>query len=301
MQTSEVTVELLFSYGTLRDEYVQKKIFGKKIPSKSGKLSDYQVKMDADGFFNLVPGNQCVYGRVLQLTSEELLRADQWEEVPVYEREKIQVEMDGESVEAWFYERKRVREEKAVRKNDINSGLKKENLDELLEAFCKVRDLNLPAGDVILRFEARKLPPNKLKQLKKRLFGEVEEQQQNQLDYSYLGELSVNLKNYPLRHDVYWMGHDAFCGEVLVATGMTMVHPERIQEKLKNLLPEFLMDRDIELKEGFRGHLFTEKPLNKHRHYRIVVFPEWFEETYTNRFEKEMELIKIESEIESGA
>jgi gamma-glutamylcyclotransferase (GGCT)/AIG2-like uncharacterized protein YtfP len=294
-------VELLFSYGTLKDEYVQNKIFGKSVPAKAAKLENHQVKIDADGFFHLVLGNQSVYGLVLELSNIDLLRADQWEEVPVYERERIQVEVDGQVVEVWTYMKKRVRRQKTIKLKDGNSGLKEERLHVLLEEFCRVRDLNFPAGDIILRFPGQKVPPNKLTQLKKRLFGQKVIIEDQQSEYFRLGEIQIEYKNYPLRLDVYWMRHDSFSGEVLVAMGMILVHPERIQEKLLTSLPAFLKERDIELHKGFRGHLFTEKPLDKRRHYRIVVFPEWFQETYTNRFQKEMELIKIESEIESGA
>ncbi|MDK2962196.1 MAG: hypothetical protein PWP20_1322 [Eubacteriaceae bacterium] len=294
-------MELLFSYGTLKDEYVQNKIFGKSVPAKAAKLENHQVKIDADGFFHLVLGNQSVYGLVLELSNIDLLRADQWEEVPVYERERIQVEVDGQVVEVWTYMKKRVRRQKTIKLKDGNSGLKEERLHVLLEEFCRVRDLNFPAGDIILRFPGQKVPPNKLTQLKKRLFGQKVIIEDQQSEYFRLGEIQIEYKNYPLRLDVYWMRHDSFSGEVLVAMGMILVHPERIQEKLLTSLPAFLKERDIELHKGFRGHLFTEKPLDKRRHYRIVVFPEWFQETYTNRFQKEMELIKIESEIESGA
>jgi gamma-glutamylcyclotransferase (GGCT)/AIG2-like uncharacterized protein YtfP len=294
-------VELLFSYGTLKDEYVQNKIFGKSVPAKAAKLENHQVKIDADGFFHLVSGNQSVYGLLLQLSNIDLLRADQWEEVPVYERERIQVEVDGQVVEAWIYMKKRVRRQKTVKLKDGNSGLKEERLRVLLEEFCRVRDLNFPAADIILRFPGRRLPPNKLTQLKKRLFGQKPVIEDQESAYTLLGEIQIVFKNYPLRFDVYWMGHDSFSGELLVAMGMILVHPERIQEKLLTVLPAFLKDRDIALQKGFRGHLFTEKSIEKRRHYRIVVFPEWFEETYSNRFLKEMELIKIESEIESGA
>ncbi|WKY44919.1 gamma-glutamylcyclotransferase family protein [Eubacteriaceae bacterium ES2] len=294
-------MELLFSYGTLREEFIQKKIFGRSIPSKAAKLEQHQLKMDADGFFYLVPGNQCVYGRILQLSNIDLLRADQWEEVPVYERERIEVEVDGQMVEVWTYLKKRVHQQKTVKMKNLSSALKEESLHTLLENFCRVRDLSFPAADIILRFPGRKLPPNKLIQLKKRLFGEKVEPKSMDSTFYWLGEMQIEYKNYPLRLDIYWMDHDAFSGEVLVAMGMILVHPERIHEKIQNSLPDFLKDRDIELQKGFRGHLFTEDPLEKRRHYRIVVFPEWFEETYSDRFLKEMELIKIESEIESGA
>ena len=82
----------LFSYGTLRDAHVQQRLFGEIKHSVPAVLKGYEVAADADGFFYLNPSvSSSVVGALLSISARDLLRADQWEEVPIYERVQLSV------------------------------------------------------------------------------------------------------------------------------------------------------------------------------------------------------------------
>jgi lysophospholipase L1-like esterase len=103
---------LLFSFGTLREERVQKSVFGRTVPSVPAALDGFAVRPLAitDPHVIEVSGQEvhltlvrelgaAVAGEVLQLTDEELAAADAYE-VEDYVRRRIRL-TDGHS--AWAY------------------------------------------------------------------------------------------------------------------------------------------------------------------------------------------------------
>ncbi|MDK2868656.1 MAG: hypothetical protein PWP38_2971 [Clostridiales bacterium] len=93
----------LFSYGTLRDHHIQKLLFGSIKPSVPAALNGYEVIADADGFFYLNEAvDSQVMGTLLMVTEKDLLKADQWEEVPVYERSQLSITVKTEDAYAFI-------------------------------------------------------------------------------------------------------------------------------------------------------------------------------------------------------
>ena len=97
----------LFVYGTLADPAVQESLFGRRVESRAATLRGWAVVVDSDGFFALRPAKEAeVCGELLPLTQGELWHADQWEEVPFYVREVLEVDTgDGHREKAWVYVR----------------------------------------------------------------------------------------------------------------------------------------------------------------------------------------------------
>jgi gamma-glutamylcyclotransferase (GGCT)/AIG2-like uncharacterized protein YtfP len=100
--------ELLFSYGTLRDEAVQIKTFGRRLIGQADGLVGYRVD---DEKFAAKYGTQqlnaqftgdasdVIEGAVLKITSAELDAADKYEPAD-YKRERVQLKS---GVKAWVY------------------------------------------------------------------------------------------------------------------------------------------------------------------------------------------------------
>ena len=98
----------LFSYGTLRDPALQKILFGNVIEMQSSRLDGWSLYRATDGYLFIKPSNNAsVEGMLLSLTGEQLRRADQWEEVPLYIRELVDVSTaTNQKMQAWVYTRR---------------------------------------------------------------------------------------------------------------------------------------------------------------------------------------------------
>lgn len=98
-------LERLFVYGTLADDEIRERIVGPSPVPREAVLRNYRLR-SADGFF-FVRRHEggVVRGRLLELDAGQLARADEWEEVPVYRRVRVDVELPEGSCEAWVYER----------------------------------------------------------------------------------------------------------------------------------------------------------------------------------------------------
>jgi acyl-CoA thioesterase I len=104
-------VEFLFSYGTLRDENIQRAIFGRAVTTKPDAVVGYRVRTTqvsnwgnaaisgGDMQQTLEPGKGEVEGMVLAVTPEELTLADKYEPIE-YRRAKAPLRSGGE---AWVY------------------------------------------------------------------------------------------------------------------------------------------------------------------------------------------------------
>jgi gamma-glutamylcyclotransferase (GGCT)/AIG2-like uncharacterized protein YtfP len=108
------TMELLFSYGTLQKENVQRQLFGRSLKGSGDILQGYQrstIAITDENF--LLKGedskqqtlvrtdnsNDSIEGTVFEITGEELLLADQYEPVN-YKRTKVKLHSGKE---AWVY------------------------------------------------------------------------------------------------------------------------------------------------------------------------------------------------------
>jgi gamma-glutamylcyclotransferase (GGCT)/AIG2-like uncharacterized protein YtfP len=95
----------LFVYGTLKDAEMRRALFGAEVPHREGVLANYRLQ-SSDGFFFVAPHPHSeVRGLVLDLTEDQLLLADQWEEIPFYSRTIARVSCNGHPCEAWVYTR----------------------------------------------------------------------------------------------------------------------------------------------------------------------------------------------------
>lgn len=95
--------EKLFVYGTLRDENVQKKVFGRIAKSARDALVGYkksEIVIGGETYPVLVPDSgSIIEGRVLEISPKELKLIDEYE-TDAYKRVKV-VLKSGESV--WVY------------------------------------------------------------------------------------------------------------------------------------------------------------------------------------------------------
>ena len=113
-QSRSQSLERLFSYGTLRDEDVQRSLFGRVLASQSDALIGYRLRMvridDADFVarsgaemhrtleYTGAPSDR-IEGRALTLTGEELESADDYE-LSGYERGLVTL---ASGTVAWLY------------------------------------------------------------------------------------------------------------------------------------------------------------------------------------------------------
>jgi gamma-glutamylcyclotransferase (GGCT)/AIG2-like uncharacterized protein YtfP len=97
----------VFAYGTLRDAQYQQALFDATMPMRPATLVDWQIVVHEGGFLTLIraPG-ELVYGDLVLLDEEALAIADAWEEVPLYQRLRVEATAaDGAPVPCWVYVR----------------------------------------------------------------------------------------------------------------------------------------------------------------------------------------------------
>lgn len=97
--------QCVFVYGTLKVADLRRLILDRDIPAVSAVLYDYTLK-ERDGFYfvSSEEGEQ-VKGSVICLTEAELEICDKWEEVPLYERIRVSVIINGKKYMVWVYVR----------------------------------------------------------------------------------------------------------------------------------------------------------------------------------------------------
>lgn len=80
--------EKLFAYGTLKDPVIQAALFGRRLNGYAAHVKNWGLYMAKDGylFVKPYPGGR-VEGLILELESEDLDKADAWEDLTVYCRE----------------------------------------------------------------------------------------------------------------------------------------------------------------------------------------------------------------------
>lgn len=113
----------LFSYGTLMDAEIQKILFDQEIKMINAILEDYKVYADVDGYYYVKKYvGQVIPGKVLELTKDQIWIADQWEEVPMYLRKKVNVKLEnGESIKVFIYEKNNIKSEIEVNSDSLSN------------------------------------------------------------------------------------------------------------------------------------------------------------------------------------
>lgn len=98
-----MSVEYLFSYGTLRDPDIQLAVIGRVIPGEPALLPDYRkavLRVGDRDYPAVVPApGDSVAGVVLGVSPEELARMDAYE-TDAYTRVRVRLEKGRE---AWVY------------------------------------------------------------------------------------------------------------------------------------------------------------------------------------------------------
>lgn len=120
---------LLFVYGTLLDKEIRTLLLGSIEKVQPAILQNHAIYTDNGYNFLKKENGTDIYGAVLSLTTQQLLTADQWEEIPFYRRQKIEVEINGKFISVWYYNRFGVQGVKSLDKTLHNfSGIELKNI-----------------------------------------------------------------------------------------------------------------------------------------------------------------------------
>lgn len=80
--------EKLFAYGTLKDLDIQTALFGRQLNGMVAHVKNWGLYMAQDGYLFVKPSvDGRVDGLILELESEDMEKADAWEDLNVYNRE----------------------------------------------------------------------------------------------------------------------------------------------------------------------------------------------------------------------
>lgn len=93
---------LIFSYGTLTLPLIRDRVLGHPVETREAVLRGYSKVCGWD-YLTLVPSEGCVKGVVFEADKDDVGRMDVWEDVPIYRLERVAVECDGDSLDAYSY------------------------------------------------------------------------------------------------------------------------------------------------------------------------------------------------------
>ena len=97
----------LFAYGTLRSLVFQRALFDEIYPTRPATLAGWRVVVSENGYFSVVADRAATaHGDLVQLDARGLAIADEWEDVPTYERIRVRAhDPERGAVDAWLYVR----------------------------------------------------------------------------------------------------------------------------------------------------------------------------------------------------
>ncbi|WP_181898399.1 gamma-glutamylcyclotransferase family protein [Alteromonas aestuariivivens] len=129
--------EWLFAYGTLLNAKLQRQMFLGCLPHIGATLHGWQIRLGQDGYRFICPANKMwVEGGLLRLNQAQLRRADLWEEVPKYRRERVRVQTGKRRFQtAWVYTRRDGKGRKPL--GDEMSHRNPKALHAAIKAFCR--------------------------------------------------------------------------------------------------------------------------------------------------------------------
>lgn len=142
-------MELLFTYGTFRDLSIQEAFFKRRVTMQPATLEGYAVFCGDDGFFTIAEATKAVTkGFVLTLYPHEMWIADQWEEVPFYEREKKKVRTEDGLVDAWVYLKSVENSGVEVDNTQMSAAVTLAELEDEIQKFQLFQKIRtIPDGD----------------------------------------------------------------------------------------------------------------------------------------------------------
>ncbi len=135
-------IQLLFVYGTLKDEEMRRALFETQVPCEPARLRGYSLQSDGGFFFASPHPDGMIRGFVLSLTETQLALADLWEDVPFYSRVRVRLELLNGEGEAWVYVRLGV-EGRIVNPEEVSS-LPRDEVFKMIADFHK----NRPRGSL---------------------------------------------------------------------------------------------------------------------------------------------------------
>ncbi|MEI6606605.1 MAG: gamma-glutamylcyclotransferase family protein [Verrucomicrobiota bacterium] len=130
----------LFVYGTLKDAEACQLLFNGNVLGEVAVLRGYSLRKTSDFLFITPQPDGVVEGRILHLTDEQILIADQWEEIPYYTRKRVEVWIADSPVPVWVYTRDGADGE-ASTSGEISS-LARNELIEVIDSFNSQLRLN---------------------------------------------------------------------------------------------------------------------------------------------------------------
>ncbi len=152
----KTNVQGLFVYGTFKDEKIQKKIFERAIKQSNATLHGYYID-NSEKYYDIVAGSEDDYisGKFLYLDTKDLLRADQWENVPLYVKEVVEVDLEnGERLPAYIY-KKSISSQKPSKLKDFSSIANAVDSYSEVDKLVLNRDDEYPISDMYLFYPVR--------------------------------------------------------------------------------------------------------------------------------------------------
>jgi len=119
----------LFAYGTLKDPVIQTALFGRRLNGYAAHIKNWGLFMAQEGYLFVKPcAGGHVDGLILELESEDMEKADLWEDLNVYRREICCAVNDTGEESVYIYTRR-----SATGSAHHDDGLHGRNISEILQ------------------------------------------------------------------------------------------------------------------------------------------------------------------------
>lgn len=149
MWTPNNADNFLFAYGTLMDPEMRAMLLKEEINAEKAVLLNYALKENGDYYFISETMGASVEGVVIKVTEDQLLLADQWEEIPYYQRIKVPVNINDKTIESWAYVRNYA--DGKIIESNMASSLERSEVFRQIDLFHTQLDKNtLPYNDLYI-------------------------------------------------------------------------------------------------------------------------------------------------------
>ena len=269
----------LFSYGTLQEKYIQEGLFGNQIPMINGRLEGYALRLGEDGYYNLEPAlKHCVEGKLLKLDDVQILCADQWEEVPVYERALKQIVTQDGLVEGWVFFKTKEQLSfytENIQDSVMTSGFESEELSAIFNSFLELKTMKTGFTDVYCAMR-----------LSKEDFQNKKTAQNMPNDISELMIFSLSHEGYDIKHIAFIFQVSRGNTYVIVGVPVSIRSPRTILEGIranKALLESTLSVTLMDSFEMISFDSYENTMLQTQGSHHLMCF----KKTFSERFEEE--------------
>lgn len=194
----------IFVYGTLKSEYLQKKLLGHTLESYEAELEGYSINT-GERYFNVLPNaGGCVKGRVLLVDKRDMLYIDQWEVIPMYMKAEVCVHSQYGYENVYIYIKKD-KEEKVNLKDSVENMCNDEDLEGTIDEFADARDMEFPVCDIYLNYlidmesvdfdrisKNKDLFTNELEEISRKKYSDTKKREFYFLGYEHLSYKSMD-------------------------------------------------------------------------------------------------------------